>query len=70
MQRGVTSYTTLAAKITVFFPENQVYCQNCEFCYSDGLSRSRCRLTHNLVFDLYNRPDSCPLETEEENGTV
>ena len=66
---GVRYYTRMQTMVTVWFPEDRVWCQNCEFCYSDGLQRSRCRLTHNLIFDTYDREQSCPLK-EVHDGTV
>ena len=59
---GVSYYTKMLAEVTVCFPEDRGGCQN-------GLQRSRCRLTHNLIFDTYDREQSCPLK-EVHDGTV
>ncbi len=72
MQRhdSVTYYTRGYAAVVVNFPENQICCENCEFCYDDSMKRCWCRLTRHLVFNpTVGRSPECPLEMEEpEDG--
>ena len=48
---GVSYYTKGQAIITVAFPENDVCCRWCPFCYEEkGLARSRCKLTNDIIY--------------------
>lgn len=66
---GVSYYTRMQTKVTVWFPGGSGVVSELRVLLPDGLQRSRCRLTHNLIFDIYDREQSCPLK-EVHDGTV
>lgn len=68
-ENGVLFYTTGSAVIKIAFPEDEVKCQWCPFCRSEGdLKRYWCRLTNNMLYYPYadGLPDTCPIILDEK----
>lgn len=67
---GVTHYAKGTANVTVFFPNGQVCCKNCEFLYNDrGLGRCKCELQRGKIIplDCIDGLDvGCPIEIIKE----
>lgn len=63
-ESGINFYTTGTVK--VHFPENQVICKWCPFCYQEnGLNRFKCRMTNSIVYlpaETIN--GDCPIKFE------
>lgn len=64
----VNYYTKGTAEIEVFFPEDQVKCQWCEFLKNEYFAnRTSCRLTGEMLpYILDGIGNYCPLKFEEE----
>lgn len=64
-ENGVAYYTRAKTELTVYFPEDVVRCQYCDFCRAEkDVDRWWCRLTHNMIHNPYANglPKHCPLE--------
>ncbi|MBR3552500.1 MAG: hypothetical protein IKN72_03820 [Clostridia bacterium] len=49
-EHGVTDYAVGYATIKVAFPNSDVCCNNCEFCFKEhSMDRCRCRLRHDEI---------------------
>lgn len=65
MTNGVREYTKGIVTIEVFFPNGDILCQYCPFCFEakDGLKRWRCQLTTELIFTPFdNVGERCPIK--------
>lgn len=67
--RGVDRYTVGSAIVPIFFPGDDVRCQNCRFCrYSEGMKRYWCQLTDRQVYAPFDGiADHCPITFEGED---
>lgn len=73
-ERGaVTHYTEGTVSLCVYFPNDEVCCQNCKFCYGEdrgGLRRCRCRLLDDAIIPNDYVPfailPDCPIHFEKE----
>ena len=68
-ERGIAFYTEASVNKTVYFPENEIKCQYCEFCRAEkDLERYWCRLTNNMIYNPFalGLPDGCPLKIISE----
>lgn len=67
--KGVGWYTKGIASVPVNFPEDEVCCKWCPFCWTEsGLNRYRCRLTNEILyFPNYGLGDKCPVVLNEKN---
>jgi hypothetical protein len=67
--KGVSYYTHGTAKIDVYFPEDDIRCKHCDFCYAESeMGRFRCRLTKHMVYNpnYAELPEFCPIKINEE----
>lgn len=67
---GIKYYTSGIASIKVNFPEDEVCCKYCEYCYAEsGLNRCKCRILHEIIYSPnYGRLENCPIKiTINEN---
>lgn len=66
-EKGVSWYTVGRATIDVNFPEDDIACIHCEYCYSEsGLPRCRCRLLREIIYSpYYGRLANCPIKIKE-----
>lgn len=68
-ENGIGFYTKATVSKTVFFPENEIKCQYCEFCRAEkDLERYWCRLTNDMIYYPFalGLPDKCPLILENK----
>lgn len=56
---GISYYTS--ATLTLYFPEDDVCCGQCQLCYEDNLKRPRCSLDNHLVYSKETRSAFCRL---------
>lgn len=64
-KNGVQWFTKGVATIPVYFPEDKIKCQNCQFCRSESdLKRFWCRLTGQMIYNPFcaELPENCPIE--------
>lgn len=62
-RQAVTRYTEGKMNLTVFFPNDEVSCENCEFCQVERY-RAKCMLKHGAIIPLdciQSIPYDCPL---------
>lgn len=63
---GVAYYTHAKAEITIPFPEDEVCCKWCPYCYKDSMGRPCCRLTHKMVYAICGVDENCPIYEIED----
>lgn len=67
-RQAVTYYTKGLATVVVNFPNDEVSCENCEFCQVERY-RARCELRHGAIIPLdclQSIPYDCPLIFDKE----
>lgn len=66
--KSVTYYTHGKAEVSVYFPEDKVFCQWCPYCRNeDSLKRWKCLLTSEyIVYPFWGRGEKCPIELEDK----
>lgn len=66
--KGVDHYTKGVAVVPVFFPNDDVICQNCRYCiHTKGLDRFWCQLEDRQVyFPSECIQDFCPLQFDDK----
>lgn len=67
-RQAVTHYTKGKAEITVFFPNDEVSCENCDFCLVERY-RAKCKLQRERIIPLTcldSIPFDCPLTFDFE----
>lgn len=72
-EEGIRFYTKGFALVEVFFPEDEVMCQYCLWCRSEGdLDRFWCRLSNEMIYNPFSRyrGERCPLVFEEGEDNV
>jgi len=63
MGKSISYYTVgELGNMEICFPEDKVYCLNCELLYTDATNRNRCTLRKRLIFEPYNILDDCPIQ--------
>ena len=68
-EKGVSFYTHGTATIDIYFPENDVRCKWCDFCYPESdMGRFRCRLTNHTVYNpnYAELPEFCPITINKD----
>lgn len=69
---SIDYYTKGTAHVDVYFPEDKVKCEHCDFLKSESsLRRFRCELTKREVYEPFapGLPEFCPIEfTGEVTG--
>lgn len=68
-ENGVSFYTTCIAEVEINFPENDVTCRWCRFCYAEkNVNRWKCGLTDRMIYNpnISGLPDFCPLQLKNE----
>ena len=66
---GVSFYTHGTASIDIYFPEDDIKCKHCDFCYAESeMGRFRCRLTKRMVYNpnYPDLPEFCPITIHKE----
>jgi len=67
--KQIDFYTKGVASVEVNFPNDDVRCFNCEYCFTDNMKRERCRLMFDkLIFDANSRHEDCPIKFKEEEN--
>lgn len=65
-ENGVSFYGTYKAEIEISFPEDEICCRWCKYCFPEKeLSRHRCRLTNEILYNPYVIGvvgDECPIK--------
>lgn len=69
-ESGVRYYTTVVLQIKINFPEDDVCCHWCPYCFEEkGLNRNWCRLTNEMLYNPYaGIGERCPVKFEEKEG--
>lgn len=68
-ENGVLWFTKGQLTLDVYFPENEVRCQYCPFCRSDGdLNRYFCKITGKMLYNPFvpDLPGGCPITVTGE----
>ena len=53
-ENGVRFYGKYKAEIEISFPEDEICCRYCRYCFSEKeLGRYRCRLTNEIIYNPY-----------------
>lgn len=64
---GVRYYTPAQIQYAFGFPEDDLTCFGCRFCYHDGVGRDRCSITGDIVLHVHTeRGYRCPVVFDEE----
>lgn len=71
-RQAISHYTKGTMPLTVFFPNDDIKCENCEFCQVERY-RAKCLLKHGAIIPLEyldSIPYDCPLtfDFEKEEG--